>query len=284
MAVFYNQATLSYNDVVTNSNIVTGEIVESLTASKTAVSETYSAGDTVTYVISIVNTGAVAATGVTVTDDLGAYTFSTGSVTPLTYTDGTARYFVNGVLQAAPAVTAGPPLVISGLSVPAGGNAIVVYSADVNSFAPLAEDSTIVNTATITAAGISAPITVTETITAASAPQLTITKSLSPDTVTENGEITYTFTIRNYGSQPVVATDNAVVTDNFDPILDISSVTFNGTPWTEPANYTYNETTGAFATVAGQITVPAASYTQDPATGEWLVQPSAVVLRVVGTV
>lgn len=284
MAIFFNQATLSYNDVVTNSNIVSGEIVESLTAAKTAVSETYSAGDTVTYVISIVNTGTAAFSGVTVTDDLGAYTFDAGEVTPLTYVSDTARVFVNGVLQAAPAVTAGPPLVISGITIPAGGNAVIVYSADINSFAPLAEGSTILNTAEITGTGITTPIAVAETITAATAPQLTITKSLSPETVTENGEITYTFTIQNYGSRAVIATDNAVVTDNFDPVLDISSVTFNGVTWTEPANYTYNEATGAFATVAGQITVPAATYTQDPATGEWLVQPATVVLRVTGTI
>lgn len=284
MAIFFNQATLSYNDVVTNSNIVSGEIVESLTAAKTAVSETYSAGDTVTYVISIVNTGTAAFSGVTVTDDLGAYQAGAGDVVPLTYVNDTARVFVNGVLQAAPAVTAGPPLVISGITIPAGGNAVIVYSADINSFAPLAEGSTILNTAEITGTGITTPIAVAETITAAAAPQLTITKSLSPETVTENGEITYTFTIQNYGSRAVVATDNAVVTDNFDPVLDISSVTFNGVTWTEPANYTYNEATGAFATVAGQITVPAATYTQDPATGEWLVQPATVVLRVTGTI
>lgn len=284
MAIFFNQATLSYNDVVTNSNIVSGEIVESLTAAKTAVSETYSAGDTVTYVISIVNTGTAAFTGITVTDDLGAYQAGAGDVVPLTYVNDTARVFVNGVLQASPAVTAGPPLVISGITIPAGGNAVIVYSADINSFAPLAEGSTILNTAEITGTGITTPITVAETITAAAAPQLTITKSLSPETVTENGEITYTFTIQNYGSRAVIATDNAVVTDNFDPVLDISSVTFNGVTWTEPANYTYNEATGAFATVAGQITVPAATYTQDPATGEWLVQPATVVLRVTGTI
>ncbi len=284
MAIFYNQATLSYNDTVTNSNIVTGEIVESLTAAKTAVSETYSAGDTVTYIISLVNTGTAAITGITVTDDLGAYPFGAGTVTPLTYADGTVRYFVNGVLQAAPVVTSGPPLVISGISVPAGGNAVIVYAADVNSFAPLAEGAAITNTATVTTAGITTPITVTEVITALSEPQLTITKSLSPETVTENGEITYTFTLRNFGSEALIATDNAVITDNFDPILSISSVTFNGVTWTEPADYTYDEVTGAFATVAGQITVPAAAYTQDPTTGEWIVQPGTAVLRVIGTV
>ena len=37
MATFTNQATLSYNGGSTNSNIITGEIVDVLTASKTAV-------------------------------------------------------------------------------------------------------------------------------------------------------------------------------------------------------------------------------------------------------
>lgn len=282
MAIFYNQATLSYNDTVTNSNIVTGRIIGSLSAAKTAVSETYSAGDIVTYIISLVNTGTAAITGVTITDDLGAYEFGCETLTPLTYVEGAVRYYVNGELQEAPDVTAGPPLVISGITVPAGGNAMIVYSATVNSFAPLGECAAITNTAVIT--GTANPITVCETITAETEAMLTITKELSPETVTENGELTYTFTIRNFGSEPLVATDDAVITDNFDPILDISSVTFNGTAWTEPANYTYNEATGAFATIEGQITVPAATFTQDPATGEWAVQPGVAVLRVVGTI
>ena len=60
MATFYNQAILSYNNSVTNSNIVTGELLEVLTAAKTAVQGSYRVGDDVTYVISIVNSGAIA--------------------------------------------------------------------------------------------------------------------------------------------------------------------------------------------------------------------------------
>ena len=44
------------------------------------------------------------------------------------------------------------------------------------------------------------------------------------------------------------------------------------------------QTTGEFATVAGQITVPAATYVQDPLTGLWSVQPGVAVLTVTGTV
>ena len=49
MASFTNFATLSYNGGTTNSNIVTGEILEALTAVKTAVSANYSAGGRITY-------------------------------------------------------------------------------------------------------------------------------------------------------------------------------------------------------------------------------------------
>lgn len=71
MAQFTNQATLSYNGSVVNSNVAVGEILEALSAQKTAVRETYVAGDTITYVISLRNAGAAAWTGLTVSDDLG---------------------------------------------------------------------------------------------------------------------------------------------------------------------------------------------------------------------
>ena len=113
MAQFTNQAQLRYGNSVTNSNIAVGEILEVLSISKTAVKNTYHPGGTVTYIISIVNSGTTPITGLTLTDDLGAYAFSTTSLTPLTYLDNTVKYYTNGTLQAAPVVTAGPPLVFS---------------------------------------------------------------------------------------------------------------------------------------------------------------------------
>ena len=101
MASFTNFATLSYNGGTTNSNIVTGEILEALTAVKTAVSANYSAGDRITYALSLVNTGTAAVTDYTVTDNLGGYTVGANTVYPLAYNTGTVRYYINGVLQAA---------------------------------------------------------------------------------------------------------------------------------------------------------------------------------------
>ena len=127
MATFTNQATLSYNNTVTRSNIVTGELVDILAVAKTAVTDTYGCDTCVTYTVSIVNSGAAAFAGLTVTDDLGAYAFGEGTVTPLEYRAGSLKYYVNGLLQTTPTVTAGPPMTVTGISVPAGGNALLVY-------------------------------------------------------------------------------------------------------------------------------------------------------------
>ena len=74
-----------------------------------------------------------------------------------------------------------------------------------------------------------------------------------------------------------------MLADTFNPILNPIAVTFNSAAWATPANYTYNSSTGAFSTVAGQITVPAATYTQD-ASGKWTLTPGSGTLVVTGTV
>ena len=284
MAIFSNQATLTYNGTTTNSNIAYGEILDVLSATKTAVEGTYTPGEVVTYVVTLRNTGSTAITGITITDDLGGYAFEGTTVYPLTYEAGSATLFVNGVPQTAPVVTAGPPLVVSGLTIPAGGNLVLVYQARANDFADPAADGTIVNTVTVTGDGISTPITATETVTVATAPNLTISKSISPAQVVDNDRVTYTFVIQNTGNEAVVATDNAAITDTFDPILTDLVVTYNGEVWTEGVQYTYNETTGLFATLPGAITVPAATYTQDPATGAYTLTPGIATLIVTGTI
>ena len=284
MAIFSNQATLTYNGNTTNSNIAYGEILDVLAATKTAVEGDYTPGELVTYVVTLRNTGAAALAGITVTDDLGGYPFDGTTVYPLTYEDGSVQLFANGVPQPAPAVTAGPPLVISGLTVPAGGDLVLVYQARANAYANPAAGGTIVNTVTVTGDGLSAPITATETVNSATAPLLTISKAISPAQVVDNDRVTYTFVIQNSGNAAVVATDNATITDTFDPILTALAVSFEGTAWTEGTQYTYDATTGLFTTLPGAITVPAATYTQDPVTGAYTVTPGVVTLTVTGTI
>ena len=284
MAIFSNQATLTYNGSTTNSNVVFGEILDILSATKTSVEESYSPGALVTYAVSLRNTGATALNDLTLTDDLGGYPFGGTTLYPLSYEAGSVTLFIDGVLQGAPTVDAGPPLVFSGINLPAGGDAVLVYQARVTEYANPNVEGEIENTVTVTGAGLTTPVVATDTVAALSEPLLTISKSINPSQVVDNDRITYTFVIQNIGNQAVIATDNATVSDLFDPILSGLTVTFNGDTWTGGVQYTYDGATGLFTTLPGQITVPAAAFTQNPVTGAYTVTPGVSTLVVGGTI
>lgn len=284
MARFTNFATLSYNGGTTDSNTVTGELLEALLLNKTSVLNDYAVRDNVTYIISIVNSGTAPITDLTVTDDLGGYTLNEETLYPLTYINGSLRYYINGVLQTtAPTVTAGPPMVITGINIPANGNILLIYETSVTNYAPLGMDASITNTATLTGGGLAAPLTASETITMESRAELNISKALYPAAVTENGQLTYTFVIENTGSLAATADDQVVLTDTFNPRLNSIAVTFNGAAWSEGVQYTYDSAAGLFTTTSGQITVPAATYTQN-ADGTWTTTPGTATLVISGTV
>lgn len=283
MATFFNRATLTYGTNSISSNTVSGEILQTLTVTKTASNDVYALGDIITYAIALVNSGATNLTNLTLTDDLGRFAIDEDlSVTPLDYVLGSLLYYVNGVLQPTPPITTASPLSFSGISIPAGGDAVIIYNATPNEYAPLTTGSTIVNTVTISGNSALGDITAEETISVANAPLLSILKSLSPEAVTENGTVTYTLLIENRGNAPV--TSDLVVSDIFNPILENITVTYNGAVWSEGVSYTYDEVTGAFASLPGAITLPAATYTTDPDTGVVTVIPGSSVIRVTGTI
>ena len=285
MAIFNNQASLSYGGTVTNSNVTTGEILDGLAMTKSVASADYGQGDGITYIVSIVNSGATDYTGLTLTDTLGEFTLpSTTTVYPLSYVDGSLLYYQNGVLTAPPTVALSQPLTITGITVPAGANATLIYEARANAYAPLASGSEITNTATVSGAELTEPLVDTATIGVRNEALLSIAKSVTPLVVTNNDEVTYTFVIQNSGNTATVTEGGVVISDTFTPSLTSITVTLDGTPLVEGTGYTYNALTGALQTVAGAITVPAATYTTDATTGIVTTTPGVSILTVSGTI
>lgn len=281
MAAFTNQATLSYNGLTAVSNTVTGEILGAVSVAKTAVSQSYSAGGSMTYIISILNTGETALEGLTVTDDLGAYTAKAGELTPLSFVAGSAELFINGVRQEPPAAAEVSPLTFTGLTVPAGGNAVLVYEAEVNRFAPLETGSSITNTATAGTAGGTA-VSASAEVPVSEGPELSISKALSPASVTENGSVCYTFVIENTGNAPAGEEEELIFRDVFSPALSGVTAELDGEPLSLAADYTYDEAGGEFATLPGALTVPAAGFVtaEDGSVG---VEPGRTTLTITGT-
>ncbi len=183
------------------------------------------------------------------------------------------------MLQETPEVTPGEPLVIEGIDIPAGANAMLIYETGVTVYAPLGEAAEITNTVTVTGACL--PVEASATLPMTGSAALTISKSVSPEVVSGCGELTYTIVIQNSGSDPAAAEDEVVVTDVFDPVLHDLTVELDGEPLSAPADYTYDEAAGTFATVAGRITVPGATFTQNT-DGTWVTDPGIAVLTVTG--
>lgn len=297
MAIFTNQATLTYGTRTVNSNVAIGTLLEDLAVTKTALGATYTPGDDMSYVVNVTNSGATAITNLTITDDMGGYPYpDAGGVTiyPMEYKPGSMRFFLDNVLQtAAPTIIPGPPMSITGITIPAGSTATFAYAADLTDVAPREAGSTITNTVTaVRSAAASASDSATITVT--TEPELSINKSMSPDTVTENSRLTYTFLIQNFGNTPVTADQNVRFTDDFDPYLENLTVNYTGadgvpTTWTEGVNYVYTASStsgtrvGSFLSTEEQITIPAAAYTRN-ADGSYSVTPGTSILTITGTV
>ena len=150
-----------------------------------------------------------------------------------------------------------------------------------NSFAPLAEGSTIVNTVAVTAQGAATSILATNTVTVENYANLTILKEMSPDPVSDGDLLTYTFPITNTGN---TAATNVVLTDSFNPAPTNITVIVDGQP-VAATDYTYEN--GLLTLPTGtndQMTVPAATITQDPATGVVTVNPGTLLITVTGTI
>lgn len=280
MPAFTNQALLTYNNNRTAlSNIANGNISEPFVMTKRAVNDDYVSNDDVTYVVTITNSSVAPLTNVTFVDNLGAYPYGPVPITlyPLTFV-GPVLYYVNGVSHAniVPTQTT-PTLILTIPSIPALGNVTLVYEVNVNQYAPLDVEDTIVNTAQITElVGINATATiVTENI-----PQLAITKNISPNPIIDNQTATYTFIIENYGN---TASTDVVLTDTFNPILSNVTVSVDGNPLVLNTDYTYTAGTGALATITGRLTVPAGTITQN-SSGVVKVTPGSITLVVTGTV
>lgn len=285
--IITNRATINYNNgtalATAVSNTTEAIISEALSISKTALSDTYRVGDYLTYVISLNNTSESTAANVTVTDDLGSYVFNDSIITPLDY-GGSAQLYVNGIFVSL--IT--PTVIENGIvfsidSIPAGGNAQIIYNATVNEFASGAAGAQILNTASVEFecdCVCNQGSSDSETVTADTFAELRLIKSVCPNPIICGERITYVIDVYNYGN---IAADEVVLTDTFIPPLEDIAITVDGVDIPE-SNYSYVDgvLTLPAATSGYALSVPAATYTQNPESGAFESIPGHIRIIISG--
>ncbi len=235
MATIINQANLTYTYGTTTASVLSNpamtERTEAITLEKRVLGEAYRAGSALTYLLSVHNNGAAPVTNLAITDDLGAFTpeGAEDATVPLTYT-GPAALYLDGAFSE----TLTPTVDENGVtftvpSIPAGANALIVYAAQVNCFAPLEDGGEIVNTASVEN-GAGDPVAASATVPVEAYADVSIEKEMSPNPIEAGGTLTVTFTIENRGN--VAATD-LILTDEFPVTLSDVAVSVNGAPVTD---------------------------------------------------
>jgi len=287
MATIENFATVSYTSggvaSTATSNTAEIELTSSVSLTKETLGDTYSADADLTYIISIRNTSASPVNGITITDDLGTFIYGTLELTPLTYT-GPAILLINGIVSTAALEVDSSQAASLTFSIPtlaAGAVANIIYRAVPNEFAPLGTAASITNTATLSADSDCADAEASTTVQTLDAASLTVVKQMSPNPVVCGDTVTYTITLYNYGNIPA---ENVRITDTFSPAPTDIAVTRNGVA-VPATDYTYeNGTLTVPALTSDADTVPAATFTRNPVTGEITVSPSVVEYVITGTI
>lgn len=220
------QITYSYNgnsDTVLSNQTNTALVDEyTISLTKTPVNSNVRAGDNAVYILTMTNTGAGTLYNPSITDDLGAN--GTAS-SPLTYSDDSARFYINGAASTGKATVTDDGVTFTG-SVTLQPNDIltVIYEASTSS----TQSEAITNTAEASANACSSTgDIVSATASAQITPQqfanVSVFKNADKSSVVSGDTLTYTFTLLNTGG---VEADNIKLVDALPSEFTINSVSY----------------------------------------------------------
>ncbi|MCW2865487.1 MAG: hypothetical protein JWP48_7195 [Actinoallomurus sp.] len=228
--------------------------IPQLTITKTADTATVAPGGTVTYTVTIADTGPTAYTAATVTDSLSGVLQDADYDNDATATSGALTY-------------TSPTLTWTGDLSP-GDTTTITYSVTVKN--PDPGDRQLVDTVASAELGSNCPQGGTDPACTARAtvlvPELTITKTVDTPEVVAGGTVHYTITIANTGETPYTA---ATVTDSLTGVLDdavydndASATSGNVTFMAPTLSWTGDLALAATATITYSVT------TANPGTGD----------------
>ena len=220
-------------------------LTPALTIVKTASTATAAPGQTVTYTVTVTNSGQTPYTGAAFSDSLSGVLADASYNNNATATDGTVSY-------ASPVISWTGDLTV-------GATATITYTVTVNS--PDTGTHVLTNTITSATAGNNCPAGSTDPRCTATVDisALTIVNTASVSTTVPGSTVAYTVTITNTGQTPYTG---ASVTDSLAGVLDDAvfnddaNTTIGSVSYTSPAlTWTGDLAVGATATITFSVTV-----------------------------
>lgn len=284
--IITNQAQLQFTYGSTTataaSNVASTILQGSLTATKNVLESVYRADSNLTYIVNLVNRSAAAMAPVSIVDNLGAYDVTNAlSVMPLSYT-GPSQLYLDGAFYTnlTPDIFA-DHITFNIPSIAAGANVMLIYKAVMNEYAPLETGSSVTNVITVHTPELLEPLTGSSVIPVDDYADVTITKAMSPNPVTDGSRLTYRFILQNFGNTEAT---NVVLNDIFSPAPSAIVVSVDGkTLSASDYSYVGDVLTVPGAAAADNLVIPAANFVRDGVTGEITVHSSSVSITVIGT-
>ena len=230
-----NQATLLYNNMTTNSNTVTTQILSlyDLTATKEALLDTYTPNQTITYVTRVENTGSASLYNLTVVDDLAK------GLTQ--YVDNSVEGYLNGTpIEVNVQITNNTVIFTIDNVINPNDNVLIIFETTT----PTTRPDVLTNTQTITANGGST----TGPIVAVTPNPSASVKLANKASIYSGDTLVYTFQIINNGNETAT---NVSFSDVFPTGYTINSISLT-TP-DSPTPIIYDPTTYVTGTT---LTIP----------------------------
>ncbi len=264
------------------SNTANIMLEDTISISKSCLMNDYFLADNIVYSISITNNSALPVSKVKIKENLGTYKINnaSASITPLIYANS-FEYYVNGVRQ----IIADPKIysdkiIFDVISIPPTSTALLFYAVKVTDKAPLKSKSFIENKTLITSSLSEKSFEASHTINVRDNAEIRIIKRIKTSKIISGGGIGYELLIYNYGNTDAT---NVAIKDTLIPEISAVKITINSRQL-DLGDFSYCAGTLQIPSYGTKtaISVPAATFTHDEASGRVNVTPGYTEIAIEG--
>lgn len=285
----YNTASLTFEygseKGYASSNMTTSTLEEIINISKITLDKTYNENSEIISIITVNNNNTDMIRDLKIIDNLGTYVFNQGffdkKLTPLNYVGPSFLYTGGNFSSQIEPIINIDKLIFNINNIPAKSNINIIYRISTNEYAPLDTKSKITSITTLESNILTKNLSTTTDITVKEHADLSIVKNMTPNTIIPGEQVTYNFSLYNYGN---IEAKNVILSDKFMPEPQNINIYINSSQLIKnDFSYINGMLVIPAETSNLNITVPPAKFTQDNS-GIISVEPGITNISVTGKI